>query len=52
MAWNDRQLVELLFPWDENGVQLKGKSVNAYYWASEMRRETFSPCARRISRRD
>jgi hypothetical protein len=39
VAWNDRQLVELLFPWDENGVQLKGKSVNAYYWASEMRRD-------------
>lgn len=32
-------LVRVLYPWDENGKQLKGKSVNAYYWAREMRRD-------------
>ena len=30
------ELVKLLYPWDANGVQITGKSVNSYYWASEL----------------
>jgi hypothetical protein len=33
------ELTTLLYPWDENGKQITGKSVNAYYWASELRRD-------------
>ena len=29
------ELMTLLYPWDEDGKQITGKSVNAYYWASE-----------------
>ena len=29
------ELMTLLYPWDEDGRQITGKSVNAYYWASE-----------------
>jgi len=32
-------LMTLLYPWDEGGKQIAGKSVNAYYWASELRRD-------------
>src|SRR5262245_15476223 len=31
------ELMALLYPWDEDGKQITGKSVNAYYWASELR---------------
>ena len=33
------ELMTLLYPWDDDGVQITGKSVNAYYWASELRRD-------------
>jgi hypothetical protein len=33
------ELMALLRPWDEDGKQITGKSVNAYYWASELRRD-------------
>jgi hypothetical protein len=33
------ELMTLLYPWDEDGKQITGKSVNAYYWASELRRD-------------
>ena len=33
------ELMTLLYPWGENGKQITGKSVNAYYWASELRRD-------------
>jgi hypothetical protein len=33
------QLMEVLYPWDDEGKQLKGKSVNSYKWASELRRD-------------
>ena|SRR6516165_2432882 len=33
------ELMTLLYPWDEEGKQIVGKSVNAYYWASELRRD-------------
>jgi hypothetical protein len=32
-------LMKTLYPWDEHGTQRKGKSVQAYYWASEMHRD-------------
>ena len=41
------ELMTLLYPWDEEGKQIVGKSVNAYYWASELRR--LSPHARSLS---
>jgi hypothetical protein len=33
------KLVQVLYPWDENGKQIKSKSLQAYYWAAEMRRD-------------
>ena len=33
------ELMTLLYPWDEDGKQITGKSVNAYYWVSELRRD-------------
>jgi len=33
------QLMITLHPWDKDGTQIRGKSVQAYYWASEMRRD-------------
>jgi hypothetical protein len=33
------ELMTLLYPWDEDGKQIAGKSVNTYYWASELRRD-------------
>ena len=33
------ELMTLLYPWSEDGKQITGKSVNAYYWASELRRD-------------
>ena len=33
------ELMTLLYPWGEDGKQIAGKSVNAYYWASELRRD-------------
>jgi hypothetical protein len=33
------ELQRTLYPWDAQGTQLKGKSVQAYYWACEMRRD-------------
>jgi hypothetical protein len=38
------ELMILLYPWDEDGKQITGKSVNAYYWASELRATIFT-CA-------
>jgi hypothetical protein len=32
------ELMTLLYPWDQDGKQITGKSVNAYYWAAELRR--------------
>ena len=33
------ELMKVLYPWDQNGEAIKSKSVNAYYWAAEMRRD-------------
>jgi hypothetical protein len=33
------ELEKVLYPWDDKGKPLKGKSVQAYYWACEMRRD-------------
>ena len=33
------ELSRTLYPWDENGKQIKGKVVQAYYWACEMQRD-------------
>jgi hypothetical protein len=33
------ELVNVLYPWDAEGKQLKGKSLNAYYWARELKRD-------------
>lgn len=43
------ELMTLLYPWDEDGKQITGKSVSAYYWASELRRD-YLHMRRRISR--
>lgn len=32
-------LMKTLYPWDNEGKQIRGKSVQAYYWASEMHRD-------------
>ena len=32
-------LMRVLYPWDEAGAPIKGKSIQSYYWASEMRRD-------------
>jgi hypothetical protein len=33
------ELMTLLYPWDAEGKQLRGRSVSPYYWASELRRD-------------
>jgi hypothetical protein len=33
------RLMEVLYPWDDEGKQMRGKSVNSYKWASELRRD-------------
>jgi hypothetical protein len=40
------ELVRLLHPWDENGVPIKGKSVQSFLWASELRRDYLQMRAR------
>jgi hypothetical protein len=32
-------LETVLYPWDAEGKQIPGKSVNAFYWVSELRRD-------------
>jgi hypothetical protein len=33
------ELEKVLYPWNKNGEKLRDKSVHAYYWACEMRRD-------------
>jgi hypothetical protein len=33
------ELETVLYPWDAEGKQITGKSVNSYYWVSELRRD-------------